>query len=362
VGADAARLGVRLHGVTLTLEAERRELIEYAREHLHGLVAEPVPEPDFLVRCHWSEGEWDPASNPFPAEQPLSVAGNRMLAGPDELVWLDTLRMKGLKLRFRRVGGRFVFDVAFRLRQRKGGNPPGYEYKKYFSLMSYLVYHPLLWYLETYRRWTVLHASVVDSPAGGIVIGGLGGVGKSTTAVALIQRPGLRLLSENLALTDGEFVYPCYEPVRLGQQTLALVGGEGLTPMTFPDSVKEKAHFHVATADAVERVPATLLVLPRFAPARYLKPLTPELAAAKVAAMNGLVRELDDYRWHASALDVTWPLEGRRGDAQATLRRLTERAACFELGIDRRAGVDAVVDDILGALPGAGVPTQAGRR
>ncbi len=98
-----------------------------------------------------------------------------MLGSADELVWLDTLRMKGLQLRFRRQEGRFVFDVAYRFHPKEGkvSELLAYEHKKYFSLMRYLVYHPLIWYLERSRGWTLLHASALDSVEGGINVRGL---------------------------------------------------------------------------------------------------------------------------------------------------------------------------------------------
>jgi hypothetical protein len=137
----------------------------------------------------------------------LNVIGKRMLGNDHELIWLNTLRLPGLQLRFSREGDLLHFDVAYRYHSQKIETTPDYEYTKYFSLMSYLVYYPLMWYLENFRGWTILHASALASANGGIIIGGLGGVGKTTTCVALLQRPGISLVSENLIFTDGDFVY-----------------------------------------------------------------------------------------------------------------------------------------------------------
>ncbi len=77
-----------------------------------------------------------------------------MLGNADELIWLDTLRMTGLQLRFCRQPGQWVFDVAYNFHPKKDklAHLPEYEYTKYFSLMSYLVYYPLMWYLENFSR------------------------------------------------------------------------------------------------------------------------------------------------------------------------------------------------------------------
>ena len=223
--------------------------------------------------------------------------------------------------------------------------------------MSYLVYYPLMWILGRTRGFTPLHASALESERGGILIGGLGGVGKTTTCVALLRRPGVSLVAENLVLTDGEFVYPCYEPVRLDERSLAMLGAApyGLTPMSFPEGLKDKWLFHVSENAVAQKVTPRALFLPQFSPARYRRALEPDLVAEKLVAMNRLTLELDDFGWFASALDMHWPQAGQalvmeHGQHHGELRGLARATPCFELGIDRTAGVDAVVEDILEAM------------
>lgn len=352
--ASRHRLGVRMHGVSLTLESDHLPLLEYAAEHLRDLVEAPSGAPDLLVKCYWLQGEWDSEANPFPKSAPMNVIGKRMLGKTDELVWLDTLRMKGLQLRFRREHGAWRFDVAycFHPKKEKIESLPEYEYKKYFSLMSYLVYYPLIWHLETFRGWTVLHASALASAGGGLIIGGLGGVGKTTTCVALMRRPGIKLITENILFTDGEHIYPCYEPIRLDERSLEMLGDnlDKLTPMAFPDGLKDKSLFHLKTSALPEKVKPAALFLPQFSPRRYLTPLGAEPAAEKILAMNRLTRELDDYGWYAAALDMAWPKAGQAAHRIEVLRRFAAQVRCFDLGIDRSAGVEAVVEDVLRAV------------
>lgn len=344
-------LGVRMHGVTLALETDHEPLLNYARRHLHGLIDEAVSTPHLRVQCLWSQGEWDETANPFATHEPLNVIGKRMLGNAHELLWLDTLRMKGLQLRFRRAHEQWHFEVAYRFHPKKEklASLPEYEQKKYFSLLSYLVYYPVFWYLENERGWSVLHASALAHDRGAIMIGGLGGVGKTTTCVALLQRPGLALIAENLVFTDGEFVYPCYEPIRLDENSLKILGDDlkGLAPMIFPEGLKEKAMFHPPLAKAAEKVRPAALFLPQFTAQRYVKNIAAELAAEKMLAMNRLTRELDDYYWYASALEMHWPRRNHAAQRAEIMQRFTAATCCFELGIDRTAGVEAVVEDIL---------------
>jgi hypothetical protein len=259
--------------------------------------------------------------------------------------------MKGLQLRFRREAGRFIFDVVYRFhpKKEKVENLPEYEYKKYFSLMSYLVYYPIMWYLENFRGWTMMHASALAGERGGILIGGLGGVGKTTTCVALMQCPGISLIAENLIFTDGELVYPCYEPIRLDEGSLEMLGEnpKGLQRMFFPEGLKEKWLFHFQLREAPETTKPEAMFLPQFSSRRYVRPISPESATEKILAMNRLTRELDDYFWYASALNMAWPRAGVSGHRIDVMRRFCERVRCYELGIDRQAGTHAVVEDIM---------------
>ncbi|MGH7496931.1 MAG: hypothetical protein ACREOO_31670 [bacterium] len=352
MGNPIAKIGVRLHGVTLNLEADHPPLLDYAVTHLHGMVQPPYGTPDLSVKCWWSQREWDEEANPFPSNGGLNVIGKRMLGNAEALIWLDTLKMKGLQLRFRRANEQLHFEVAycFHPKQKKLESAPEYEYKAYFSLMSYLVYYPMMWYLERTRSWTVLHASALATGESGVMIGGLGGVGKTTTCVALMQCDDMALMSENLIFTDGEFIYPCYEPIRLDEHSLTMLGAPpekaGLMPMAFPEGLKDKWLFHVAQSELLERVRPAILFLPQFSSKSYLIELAPELAVEKILAMNRLTRELDDYGWYAAALDMHWPVANRAAQRVEVLREFVQRIVCFELGIDRSAGVGAVVENI----------------
>jgi hypothetical protein len=351
----ANKLGVHMHGVNLSLEADNSRLLAYAAEHLKPLVTTPAAAPELTVRSFWREGEWDPSVHPFATNGALNVIGKRMLGNAEELIWLDTLRMDGLQLRFvANHSPRWTFEVAycFRPEKRKIEKSPDYEYKRFFSLMSYLVYYPITWYLEYYRDWTILHASALASKSAGVIVGGLGGVGKTTTCVALMQQAGLELISENLIFTDGEFIYPCEEPIRLDHASLVKLGGHlpQLSPMNFPDGLKKKSLFHLNSETTPQKVKPALFFLPQFTPQRELREIAAEAALEKMTAINRLTRELDDYYWYAAALEMHWPKAGQAQKRAAVLHKLVRAVSCFELGIDRHAGVKAVVQDILSKI------------
>src|SRR5439155_13888399 len=104
-------IGVAMHGKTLALKTEHAPIAAYAREHRGRLAVLPAARPDLEVVAHWSEG--DSGTAPWGDGAGLDVIGKRMCGDPDELLWLDPLLMKGLELRFRRLGERWGFDVHY---------------------------------------------------------------------------------------------------------------------------------------------------------------------------------------------------------------------------------------------------------
>ena len=343
---------VAMHGVRLRLQSNHRPLLEYARNHLSTLAGRLEPPFHLQVRAYWLRGQWNPDSHPFPANGNLSILGKRMAGQKNELIWRNTLKMKGLQLRFsRNRNNTYTFDVVyyFNPKKEKLDRLPEYEYKKYFSLMSYMVYYPLMWYLERERGMVPLHASALQHDRGAILIGGLGGVGKTTTCVALMQIAGLRLIAENIVFTDGEAIYPCYEPIRLDEDSLGMLRNsrQKLAPMAFPEGLKEKWLFHYDTAELPQQVPPAAVFLPVFASGHGATAVAPEIAAEKMINMNRLTRELDDYEWYAAALNMIWPQPGLAARRAQTVARCFSRVPCYELIIDRRAGLQAVVEDIV---------------
>ncbi|MCA9742700.1 MAG: hypothetical protein H6695_09170 [Deferribacteres bacterium] len=348
------KIGVSQHNVSINISSNNARLVKYAREHLRGLARQPLAAPDIDVRCQWIEQEWQPEQNPFEGGNGYSFYGKRMLGKRNELIWLNTLRMKGLQLRFRRENGRFLFDIVYSYHPKRENieSQADDEYRKYFNLMNYIFYYPLFWYLENFRNWTPLHASALDTAYGGVLVGGPGGVGKTTTCLALLQHTGARLISENIVLTDGQLLYPCYEPVRLNNDSIDTLSEKfsGLHKMSFPENLQTKSLYHFDIQNVPVAVQPTSLFMPEFSDERFIERMPSDIAVEKLLAANRLALEIDDYYWYASALEMTWPKVGQMHMRSKVLAMLINKAQCFTLGIDRTQGVEAVVKDIMGSM------------
>src|SRR5207249_11784060 len=122
-----------------------------------------------------------------------------------------------------------------------------------------------------------------------------------------------------------------------------------LTPMRFPEGLKDKHTFHTTPMDDGPPWMPRAVFLPQFS-RRGVTRLAPDVAAERLVAMNRLTLEVDDYASFASALDLHWPLPGVTLGRWRALEGLAHRAECFHLGLDRQAGIGAAVEDVLGAI------------
>ena len=342
-----------MQGVRLQIRSEYEDLVEYVRMHLPDHVTAGQAEPHIQVNVDWHEGRDLDAEAllVFPGQEALDRVGKRLLAGPDTLVWTNLLRIKNLSMRFRMHDDQLVIDAiyVYAPRASKLETEPNYKYKKFFGLMSWFVFHPLAWYLEHFRGIYLMHASGIDIGGHGVVIGGVGGVGKTTTGVSLLAHEGTRLVSENLIFYDAERIYSCYEPIRLDDESVELLGTRRqiLSPADIPDGANHKNVYHVRRSAVAESVPASALFMPRFTKQGFVRPLAVEPCMELLLAFNELTREVNDAMWFSATLNVAWPTPRSLERRAATLRGLLERVARWEIGIDRSQGVEPVVRSIL---------------
>jgi hypothetical protein len=347
-----AQIGVELHGVTLNVACEFEPLLDYLRELLQSDVRPVWDAPDLQVTGTWRMESPVAGQSAFGEERSAEGFGKRMRLADDELVWFDTHRDKNLQLRFRQCREQIHFDVdyCYHALPEKLARYPDYQQRKFFKLARYLVHFPVAWHLERTRGWTLIHASAVAARDEAVLVAGPGGAGKTTTCVGLMARAGVRLLTENLLFTDGRDVFPMPEPIRLTGESLALLGDghrRALVPLGLGGGAKGKSLFRLPDDETGRPVRPVALFIPRFTAEGSVAPIAPALASELLCATNRLTLELNDFSWYTAALDLLWPAPGHTVRQSSVLARLTAQTPCYTLGIDRRAGVEAVVERVL---------------
>lgn len=345
-------VSLEMQGVRIRVRSNCKELVSYVRDHVHGFAIPAATDHHIEVNVLWLEmDEYDPHVHRFAGLDRLGRIGKRVLGGQDQLVWLDLLAVKRLQLRFRLEDTKLIVDAIYHFdpSRKSPEQRPMYKYKRFFSLTKYFVYFPVAWYLEHFRDIYLLHASAVALNGKAVIIAGVGGVGKTTTCVALLSQDGAKLISENLVFYDERQIYGCYEPIRADDDSLALIGetnGCLLSSRILP-RVKDKNVFHVERGQLVEHVPAGSLFIPKFSTPAGVTPLDLDVCVDKLMSINTQTREVNDYYWFAATLGLLWPKADRATRRIAELTELLSQAGTYELNIDPEAGVGPVVDMIL---------------
>lgn len=351
------QLGVQMHGVTLNLQCNYDRLLDHTACLLDGYVCPPWESPHVVVTGHWLNGSPQEEPGPLADTAGLDGFGKRMHLGEERLVWTDVYRVKELQLGFRRAGATLACDVVYRYAPlaKNLARYPDYEEKKFFDLLRYLVLFPIAWHVERTRGWVLVHASAVATGDRAVLLAGPGGAGKSTTSVALAARAGMTLLTENLLFWDGANIFPVLEPIRLTQESLAILGADAaiLRPVSYPGGLKRKVLFQLPIQPTLPAVQPAVLFLPQFSHCGFVRQIPPGEACELLVATNRLTLELNDYYWYTAALDLLWPQPGNTQRQLDVLKRLTDMTPCYALGIDRSAGVEPVVAQVLQCLHGS---------
>ena len=345
------RIGIELHGVTVNLSCNFDPLLDYLRHLMDSEVYPVWDAPDLEVTCTWRK-ELPPEGQRVFSDDGEERFGKRMRLADDELVWFDTHRDKDLQLRFRRRARQTLFDVDYYYHPAPGklARFPDYQQRRFFALARYLVHFPVAWHLGRARGWILIHASAVAVRDEAVLVAGPGGAGKTTTCVGLMTRPGVRLVTENLLFTDGRHIFPIREPIRLTDESLALLGEHhrrALIPLGVSGGSKRKSLFRVPNSHEDRPVRPAALFIPRFTAQGSVEPIAPAVASELLWATNRLTLELDDYNWYTAGLDLLWPSAGHAARQLSVLAQLTAETPCYALGIDRSAGVEAVVERVL---------------
>lgn len=331
-----------LAGVSFRFRTDAPELASYARRHLVPLLAN-VDQPSIDATLYWH-----PVAPPI--DRPgVDAAGDwerwdrDLYVRPGRLCWfrIDACRdlhlaaeWDGATLRLR--GDYYFYLSRSRVRDRLkhwlyGSRIHERRRKRFTTLLYYLVYYPAFWVSETLHGRHPIHAAGVVSEGGAVVLAGPSGVGKSTLSVALAAG-GAAFLSETFLLHRGTEVWPVREPILLDDFSRRWLGDAmaGLEPLG-RSFVFARNGYH-RLAGLADRGQATVLLLPRRAPQTYVRPMAAEEAHRRLSASGQLIRDQRRYAAFAAAFESLAPL-GLVERREQELRRLTEGASCFELGL-----------------------------
>jgi hypothetical protein len=189
----------------------------------------------------------------------------------------------------------------------------------------------------------VIHAAAVANDTHAVVLAGLGGAGKSSTALSCIEHPGLYYMSDDLCLlqapskTEGAsstaqtFVYSLYNSIKIRRDNLARFADMQLDQLDHLPLDRAKPTFFLYPAfreKLARRRPVHALLLPRIAnkPDTQIRPATVQDA------------------WRVLVPSTFAVVMGDRESAARNMFRLVSGLPVYwlELGFDRRQIAQAI--------------------
>jgi hypothetical protein len=347
------RLRVALLGTEAAVESDDPRTLALARARLSGMIADPEQDPPAVVSRIVARRGAAAAREMLASSRSAGYSGTRrVLLGEREVVAYDLWPAAGVALRWVRHARGAEQTTVLRDRwfertlKRAARRLPASFYREQLVVLGGLF--PLLYELQT-QGWALVHAGLVRTPRGGVLVVGAGGSGKSTLALALSARPGCSLASDNLALVRGVEAAGVPEPVKLSRWTAEAVRQLGVdVGMTDVQAGWDRQEGRSPRAGSP--LPVIAVVLPWVADESRAEAAQGSFES-HAAAAAALAYETQAYAKYAAAL---WLADGgeRPGEASLVAPRLGARVPMVRLTMRRGAPLVETVATLEGALDG----------
>lgn len=360
-----------LHGVRLTLHSERHDFITFAHAYLAPLVdnsdkPENENAPHIHIQMTWNTrslartGVVEPISK---SHDGMEWLGRRLWAGPGHLQFTEIWQLPGLALDVVWRDEMMIIHATYTWPSRRAqwlmSLLPAARERLFVGLIYYLTYFPWAWWLEREWGWTLLHAAAVSttvgsgtfSPQDGILFSGLPGCGKSTTALAFLNRSEWKIVSDNLVFTDGRRVFACIEPIHVDERTRALVGNEGDLSGRVRSTGRRFSHgrqdYEVTTTARAPSTHPRAVGFLHIGHETAAHRLDSGDSVRRLLANDHLAKEWLAYQESAAAMHQVWPAVGDLERRRTNLLALAQSVLGYNVTVARSENVSRAVSIIL---------------
>ena len=205
---------------------------------------------------------------------------------------------------------------------------------KHIGLVYYLIYLPFLYYMERFKNLFLMHAGAIEFKQQGIILVGLGGIGKSTFSLGSMHAASCKFLSDNIIFHNGTKIYHFPEPIAMDSNSKGFIGNvqKHLQPINIPSS-HNRMYYHVRPDYCCSAtIPKSIFWL-QWGDANKIKPLAKDDCIKKIIKINLLAKELREYYILAAALDLAFPQPLSKNVYAESLSSLVSTLDCYTLQI-----------------------------
>jgi hypothetical protein len=286
-----------------------------------------------------------------PADAHLRL-GRRLLAG-DEVAFADDLAdMPGLGLLLRRSGDRLDLRAAYKpnrlieiARARYRRLPLASLHQ---NLLYFLLFFPAMALAEE-RGWVPVHAAGVRRGERSIVLAGLGGSGKTTLALALLDGDDTALLADNIVVVGEQGVRGVPELVRRDARSKSLLSETVEGKLSASPHLAEHGRRFVDAPGLGSGAPGPDVVLHVALGERTeVRPQSAAECVARQLSMDRLALEMNAYQQFRAVLALTGL--AAPGFAEERLQAAFARAACYRVTVAAGRPLGDAVATVLDAI------------
>lgn len=216
----------------------------------------------------------------------------------------------------------------------------------FIGLLYYTVFLPLFYFLERFRNLSLLHASAVEYHEKGIILAGLGGIGKSTFSLGTLLLEGCRFISDNLIFYDSDKIYSCPEPIALDTRSVDILkdAAKHLVPQQFGFTHGRMWYQPEPEAISCEAFPKYLFWLQR-GNENSIVPIDKANCLFQLLNMNLLAKELREYYILAAAFDLAFSHFFSPTDYSEKLSTLLSDVDCYVLQFKAGDDIETVLNE-----------------
>jgi len=348
MSTDMINITVTLLGINLSFRTHNHELIDFI-DVFSGMetVENTKGRPHIIVNFgNMGNFEIDKTFNRI----------SRSIWLKDSCVYLsDIERFPGLRIKASLEGETLIIDADYRKKSgalhrivsmaRKNRQTSLFN----MGIVYYLIYFPILYYVEHLRGLYLLHAGAIEHNGKGFILSGLGGVGKSTFIIGSLFLNGTRMLSDNLIFYGQNKVFPFPEPVALNRYNKVLPGDfkKILIAKNLATTHGRSLYAPKPELRCPEATPTHLFWL-QWGHENRLVPVNREKMKQKLLLINYLAKELREYYILAASFDLAFSLTIPQSKYDEALSRLLSNVDCRLLTFRPNMDMETVIKQTLG--------------
>lgn len=227
-----------------------------------------------------------------------------------------------------------------------------FEELKFIVLNYYLILVPFFYYLEHFNGLSLLHASAIELNGKGVVLSGLGGVGKSTFSLGTLFLKSSKFISDNLILFDNEKIYSCPEAIALDNKSIQIL--DGIKQYLVPRDIKYshgRVWYHVNPEVIIHETTPKYLFWLQWGDKNEVIPIEKKTCIKYLLQINLLAKEVREYSMIAAALNLNFPQVTPSEKHYEKLDYLLSNVDCnilrFRPGIDIKKAINETIVEII---------------